>query len=225
MDYATIYSAITSRVNDAGNATTNIAKASVNDAQRDVCSRYPFSWLLTTGTLTTTLGVAYSTISTAGITDYWKVWTAREAVTPRMLKRISMDKWEEFQVISSSSQIPTHYSDEYDDRIYWYPTPDAAYPIYLRYFKQVADMAADATISIIPARWHEVLVLGGWYRTLQYLKEYGEAQAIKNEYEEKIIQMIDDDEDKIDLIDYQQDHKIGNPIEEGGIMPSRYRRS
>ncbi len=224
MDFSTITSGITSRVNDTGTATTNIAKASVNDAQRDICSRHPFSWLLTTGTLTTTPSQAHSVISTAGITDYWKVWTAREAVTPRMLKRISMDKWEAFQIISSAEQIPTHYSDEYDDRIYWYPTPDAAYSIYLRYFKQVVDMEADATVSIIPARWHEILVLGGWYRTLQYQKEYGEAQAIKNEYEEKIQQIIDDDEDKIDLIDYQEDHKIGGAMESGPQMPQTYRR-
>lgn len=224
MIYSTVYGAVTTRVNDSSTATTNVAKAAVNDAQRDVCARHPFSWLLTTGTITTTASQSYSVISTAGISNYWKMFTAREAVTPRMLARISMDKWEEFQIISSNEDIPTHFSDEYDDRIYWYPTPADAYSIYIRYFKQVADLSADADSSIIPARWHEVLILGGWYRTLQYLKEYGEAQAIKGEYEEKIQQMIDDDDDKIGLIERQEKHIIGKPTSDGPQMPSRYRR-
>lgn len=226
MQYSTIYGAVTTRVYDSSTAVTNVAKANINHAQHDICTRHPFSWLVGVDTLTTTTSTAYSQISTAGISDLWKIMSIREADTPQMLKQITFKDYERMVVADGSSEDePDFYCDEIYDYIYWYKTPASTYTMYVKYWKKCTDMSGDSdTPTAIPTHYHEVLVLGGWYKTLQYLKQYSEAEAIKAEYESFIQKMIDEDSDRPDLIEYQSKHLIGQPSIEGGIMPSRYRR-
>jgi len=226
MQFSTVYSQVTTRTNDDSVNATNVAKANVNHAYHDVCTRYPFSWLISTGTLTTTNAQAYSVISTAGITDFWKALSVREQSTPQMLTAINRKTYEEYVVSdNTTTDIPDCYCDEYDDRIYWYHTPNAAYSIYVAYWKAVTDRSADADTFVIPARFQEVLVLGGWYRQLQYFNRHGEASAIKAEYEAMIQKMIDETDDRPDLIEYQKSHIIGSPVDLGPQLSSHYRRT
>jgi len=225
MQYSTIYGAITTRVNDASTNVTNVAKADVNFAYQDVCTRHPFTWLTALGTLTTTASQAYTQISTGGITDLWKILSVRENVTPQLLSAISMKDYDRLLALDNTdTDIPDLYSDEINDYIYWYKTPDDVYTIYVEYWKAITELSSDSDSPIIPAKYHEVLVLGGWARTLRYLKQFAEAEAISAQYEAFISKMIEEDDDRTDKIETQAKHLMGQPRIEGGIMPSRYRR-
>lgn len=225
MDFQTVYTAVTTRTNEASSTATNVAKANVNFAYHDICSRHTFSWLMSTGTLTTTASQAHSVISTAGITDLWKIVSIREAVTPRRLIGISRSSYESMVARdNTTTAMPEFYCDEYDDRVYWYHTPADAYTMYVTYRKIVTDRSANGDTFIIPARHQEVLVLGGWYKQLEYLKQYNEASAVKAEFESFLQKMIDDDEDREDEIEIQSNHLIGGVYDGGPVMPENYRR-
>lgn len=225
MQYSTIYGGITTRVNDASTNVTNVAKADVNMAYQDVCTRHPFSWLVALGTLTTTASQAYTQISTGGISDLWKIISVREDDTPQLLTAITMKDYDRLLAHDNTAEdIPDFYSDEIADYIYWYHTPDDAYTIYVTYWKAITELSADSDTPIVPTKYHEVLVLGGWMRTLRYLKQYAEAEAISAQYEAFIQKMIEEDSDRADMIEVQSKHLLGQPRLEGGVMPSRFRR-
>jgi hypothetical protein len=202
-----------------------VAKANVNHAYHDICTRYPFSWLISTGTLTTTASQAYSVISTSGITDLWKILSIREENTPAILTAINRKTYEEYvSDDNTTTDIPQCYCDEYDDRVYWYHTPDSSYSMYTTYWKAITDRSNDSDTFIIPIRLQEALVLGGWYRQLQYFNRYGEAGAIKAEYESIVQKAIDEDSDRPDLIEKQARHIIGGIGTTEPKLSSHYRR-
>jgi hypothetical protein len=225
MQFSEVYGQVTTRTNDASSNATTVAKANVNHAYQDVCTRYPFTWLIGTGTITTVASQAYNQISTSGITDLWKVLSIRETTTPALLTAINRKTYEAYVADDNTTKdVPECYCDEFNDYIYWYHTPDAIYALPVTYWKFISDRSADADTFVIPVRFQEVLVLGGWYRQLQYFNRYGEATAIKAEYESKIQQLIDEDSDRPDLIEYQSRHLIGAGRSGDVQLPSQYRR-
>jgi hypothetical protein len=168
---------------------------------------------------------AHSVVSTAGITDLWKILNIREETTPNTLIAISRKEYEAYVADNNTTtDIPECYCDEYDDRVYWYHTPDAVYSMKVTYWKAVADLTADANPFVIPAKYQEVITLGAWSRQLQYFNRYAEANAIKAEYESFIQKMIDESDDAPNLIEHQNKHIIGRPISDGIKLPSHYRR-
>ena len=226
MDYGTCWAQVTTRTNDASSNATAVAKANVNFAYQDICTRHPFSWLISTGTITTTASQAWSVISTAGITDFWKTLNIREETTPNTLTAISRKVYEAFVANdNTTTQIPKCYCDEYDDRIYWYHTPDDAYAMKVTYWLAITNLSDSAGVFLIPSKYHEAITLGAWSRQLQYFNRYAEANAIKAEYEAKIQQLIDIDDDRSDLIEVQAKHIIGRPIDNEVQHSSHYRRT
>lgn len=225
MTFGTIYTQVTTRTNDASTNATNVAKANVNHAYHDICTRWPFSWLIATDTLTTTASQAYTQISTSGITDLWKILSVREEVTPNMLTAISRKVYDMYVADdNTTTDVPECYCDEFDDYIYWYHTPNDAYTIYVTYWKAVTDRSADGDTFVIPVRFQESLVLGGWYRQLQYFNRHGEAAAIKAEYESILQKMVDEDQDRPDLVEMQSRHIIGRITRNEPQLSSHYRR-
>lgn len=225
MQFSDVYAQVTTRTNDASTNATNVAKANVNHAYQDVCTRYPFTWLIGTGTITTVANQAYNQISTSGITDLWKVLSIRENDTPALLTAINRKTYEAYVADdNTTTDVPECYCDEFNDYIYWYHTPDAIYALPVTYWKFITDRSADADTFVIPVRFQEVLVLGGWYRQLQYFNRHGEAQAIKAEYEAMIGKLIDEDQDRPDLIEHQNRHLIGLPYDGDPKLTSHYRR-
>lgn len=223
MDYEAIYDQVNSRGNDSATVAVTVAKAEVNHAYQDVCTRHPFNWLVASGTSLTVDSQVHSVISD-DISDLWKILSIRETDTPQMLTAITRKKYEEYMANDPTSEDePDFYCDEYDDRIYWYHTPDIEYSMYVTYWKKVTDLSDDANTPVIPAMFHEVLVLGGLYRFLRYKKFYAEAEGIRGEYESLIQKMIDAEE-RPDLIEYQQKHLIGRPASDGPKLGTHYRR-
>lgn len=225
MTFGTAYTQVTTRTNDASTNATNVAKDNINHAYQDICTRYPFAWLIGTGTLTTVASQAYNQISTA-ITDFWKVLSIRETETPARLTAITRSTYETLMADdASTTDVPEFYCDEFNDYIYWYNAPDDAYTMYVTYWKCATDRSADSDTFIIPAKFQEVLILGGWYRQLQYFNRHGEAQALKAEYESLIQKMIDEDQDRPDLLEVQSRHIIGSSADDAEPqLPSHYRR-
>lgn len=223
MTFDTGYAMITTRTNDASSTATAVAQANYNLAQQDVATRHPFSWLISTGTIATVASQQYSDIS-SNIADVWKILNLREEDTPQLLTAISRKQLETLIADdNTTTEEPDLYCDEYNDRVYWYHKPDAIYTIYCTYWKKLSDLSAGET-SVIPSIYHEVLVLGGWYRQLQYKKMYAEAEAIRAEYEAFINKMVEDDEDRTDLVETQAKHIIGRPTVSGVQLPNQYRR-
>ena len=224
MNFGTCYAQVTTRTNDASANAVNVAKANVNFAYQDICTRNPFSWLISTGTITTTAAQAWSVISTAGITDFWKTLSIRQEDGKNLITAISRKEYERYvSDDSTSTDEPECYCDEYNDRIYWYHTPDDAYVLPATYWKAVTDITADGDGFSIPAKYQEAITLGAWSRQLQYFNRYAEANAIKVEYEAFLQKMIDEDNDRPDLIELQQKHIIGGQ-DFGPKLPSQYRR-
>lgn len=225
MTFGDIYAQVTTRTNDASTNATNVAKANVNHAYHDICTRFPFTWLIGTGDVTTTASQDYTQISTGGITDLWKILSVREDTTPAILRAINRKDYEKLVASdNTTTSVPDLYCDEFDDYIYWYHKPADAYAMYITYWKAITDRTVDGDTFVVPVRFQESLVLGGWYRQLQYFNRHSEAQAIKSEYEAMLQKMVDEDTDRPDLIEYQSRHLIGMPWGEEPQLPSQYRR-
>lgn len=131
------------------------SKEFVNRMYRQLARSYRFYELDSTDTSKATVaGTATVAIPTG----------AREIVSVRdtdnRVKLVKRDiEWYENQDQSSDVQGVPEYWIRYGSNILFWPTPDGAYDLQIRYMALPALLSADGDTPVYPADWHEVIVL------------------------------------------------------------------
>lgn len=122
----------------------------LNDAQNEVCRRVFVRELLDTATVSTSSGTATYSLPA----DFVRV-------TQLLLndEKLSVDpvsiEW--FATLSAASGTPRMYALD-EGGLNLYPTPDGVYALTLRYYRDPADMSADADTPVIPAAHQRLLI-------------------------------------------------------------------
>lgn len=68
---------------------------------------------------------------------------------------------------------------------------DSTNQILVRYIKKVSRMDADDDVSMLAPEWDEAIILGAIYRVLQRIKEYEQAEIVKQRYIELVVSRTD----------------------------------
>lgn len=191
-----------------GTLKTHLANAVGNDAvsahigrlanqvQYDILSRYPFSFRESLPVqITCTPNQNYVDPST--LTNFGEPLDAIELTTPKKLAYVP--NWNVFLADPNYAKDPTSvkgvpkiYSIDWPNQRLWlYPTPNAAHIISVRYLKLFTEVSADSDTFLIPAQWHHVLCDGIESRLWQMDEDLKSAQAANQRYEAGIAQMIE----------------------------------
>lgn len=84
-----------------------------------------------------------------------------------------------FDSSTDSEAFPTNYIRDNNCIILW-PTPDDAYTVYIRYWKNLDDLINDpANYPEMPRNWHEIVLYGAVYRYFLKQLDYDKANVIK----------------------------------------------
>lgn len=94
----------------------------------------------------------------------------------------------EYDALEASRGRPSAYTVVGDQITLW-PTPDAAYPLSLRYWRLPQDMVADGDEPEIPAQYHEVLVDYALMKCYRRENDRVEATFCKGEWEAGVAKM------------------------------------
>lgn len=86
---------------------------------------------------------------------------------------------------SNYRAIPTRYTRE-NCMIRLWPTPDDAYTMFVRYWKQLPDMLAGIDQPDAPRNWHEIVLYGAVWRGFLELGDISRANGFTN-YQHKLI--------------------------------------
>lgn len=95
------------------------------------------------------------------------------------LNRLTAFRYEQLYSNSTDTEAkPTDYLRE-DNCIRFYPTPDDAYTITIRYWANLDDLVAGISEPDIPREWHEVILFGAVWRGYAKLKDTVQMNAFK----------------------------------------------
>jgi hypothetical protein len=168
----------------------------------NVRKNFYFPELETYGTAATVDGTA--TVSTP--TDCMVIRHVWDSTNDTKLTRISFAEYIQMsgRATSTSEGKPTRYVRN-GDYIYLYPTPDAAYTLYVYYRKRPATMSADADVTEIGAEWDEPILRIAKVLALRKLSQYDEAKK-EQEYAEDMIRGVVGiyDQENFDKQDYRK---------------------
>ena len=106
---------------------------------------------------------------------------------------VSFDTWLDRYDMQGNGQGMVQVMTVAPDGQWWcYPTPDAAYPLTVDYYRAPVALVADNDVSPIPAAYHECIV----QKALMYYARFEEDQTLMQlatmEYEQKLTEMCRD---------------------------------
>lgn len=187
-------------INRVGNdAIGNVLTEFVNQVQNDICERHPFSWRETLPvTVTTIPNQAYINIS-AYLPNFGDPLDAVELSSPRKLtytKQWDINLLDPSYVASNPSRpgVPTNYNvDSSNNRMYFYPVPNGAYQVSVRYLKSAPEIFNNSASLFIPSQFHHVVASGVESFAWQLDEDLKSAQAANSRYEAGIQRMIEKD--------------------------------
>jgi hypothetical protein len=95
---------------------------------------------------------------------------------------------------SSRKGVPTHYNIDWtNQRLWFYPIPDAAYSISVRYLKSPPEISNTSSSLFIPGQFNHVLAAGVESLVWQLDEDLQSANAANQRYEAGIQKMIEKD--------------------------------
>lgn len=84
-----------------------------------------------------------------------------------------------FNEQTTDQAFPTNYVRDNNCVILW-PTPDDAYTVYIRYWKNLNDLEdSDTDYPQMPRNWHEIVLYGALYRWFLQQLDYDKANVVK----------------------------------------------
>lgn len=101
---------------------------------------------------------------------------AEGQASERPLRRVEWDAFYQHYLSgenASRSDKPGCYAVTPEDKLAFWPTPDAAYTVRGQYQKGPQELAADDDVPEMPVRHHDMI----WYRALLLMSQYDEAFA------------------------------------------------
>lgn len=185
-------------INRTGNdAISSVITEYVNQIQYDICSRYPFRFRYSLPVSLTTIPNQNYLNPSAYLTDFNEPLDAMELTTPQKL--IYADLWnvtrtdaDWYKTTPTKKYLPTHYNIDWQNQRLWlYPTPDAAYPLKIRYLKGPSEISNASASLFIPSRWHQVVADGVESYIWQLDEDLRSSSAAAQRYEAGIVRMIE----------------------------------
>ena len=137
------------------NTDTNLrthVKDWLNEAQDEFCNAADFFFMEADKTYTTTADQANESLPS----NFSKVHTIWQTETPSELVYCNVHRFRESYpnpTTTGKSLLYRMFSGE----LHFYPIPDAAFSIYMRYYKIPTAMSADGDTGDVPARWQAAL--------------------------------------------------------------------
>jgi hypothetical protein len=187
-------------INRVGNdAIGNVLTEFVNQVQNDMTERYPFSWRETLPVAVTTIpNQAYINIS-AYLQNFGDPLDAVELSSPRKL--IYSKQWDinlldpdYVKAVPTRLGVPTNYNvDSANNRMYFYPVPNGAYQVSVRYLKSAPEISNNSASLFIPSQFHHVVASGVESFAWQLDEDLQSANAANSRYEAGIQRMIEKD--------------------------------
>jgi hypothetical protein len=187
-------------INRVGNdSISNVLTEFVNQVQNDISERHPFSWRETLPTTVTTIPNQAYLNTSSYLPDFGDPLDAVELSTPRKLvysRQWDLNLLDPDYVKASPTRlgVPTnYYVDSASQRIYFYPVPDGAYQVSVRYLKSPPEISNNSASLFIPSQYHHVVASGVESLAWQLDEDLNSANAANQRYEAGIQRMIDKD--------------------------------
>jgi hypothetical protein len=171
----------------------------INKSQRDIINsevEWPFT--VVNQSFTTTAGTAeYSRESDAKTIDYDSFTVQESASTSeKKLKYISFNEYVERRneadtnPDTGSRALPEFVYKTPDQKIGLSPVPDVStYIIRYYYYKTTSDLSADSDVSIIPERFHDVIVNRARYYAHMLRSDVQFSQLALRDYKEGLLRL------------------------------------
>lgn len=157
MDFSTLQSRLSDYLNDDSPQrwSTSTRKAYLNIAYKEICNadNWPFRQATDTS-ITTVSGTQSYTVPTAVNLPLGFWLTTINA--PNKLAAVTRKERETFNF--SGTAKPQYYF-QFGSSVYFYPTPDAAYPVIIEYQTKITDLSADGDLPIFDSDFHYLISL------------------------------------------------------------------
>lgn len=195
MNLGTLKTHVSNRVGN--DAISNILTEFVNQVQYDICTRYPFSWRTALPVSLTTIANQKYLNPSAYLTNFADPLDAVELQTPQKLIYVPIWNIDLFdpdyrKTTPTKSGVPTHYNIDWpNERLWLYPTPDAAYDLRVRYLKYPPEISNTSSALFIPAQFHYIVAAGVESLAWQMDEDLNSARAANDRYETGIARMIE----------------------------------
>lgn len=160
----------------------------LNEAQRRIARRADLRIWFTAQAITTTAGDGDSALPD----DFARVYSLTDSEGTSPLWALTVPEFDDLP--SSSSGRPTNYVIDRPD-IKFYPTPDAAYSLQLRYYQTPTEMTADDDEPEIPEDYQHVLVSYALARCYRRENDYRAADYHLDEYKTELGELMADLQD------------------------------
>lgn len=161
----------------------------LNAAYREVAGKYAFNETRCIKNFSTVIGTDKYAVP-ADLQALFRIWddTNKRKLTKRGVRFLA----------TARKNVPNAKPSYYirvRDFFQLYPIPDAIYSMMIFYLKDVADLAADLDIPVIPSTWHDGLVLKARHIYYDERGDIGKAIYAKNEWKD----WVSDKPSEIDL--------------------------
>jgi hypothetical protein len=179
----------------------------IDDARRDVATKYDFAYLFTSATASTSAGaVRYALPSDyQGHLSMFIGTKKLIRISPNEFDAVHADDIDIAATEASNPYLFTTGSLEQDEPDYYidrglefdlYPIPDAVYTITLHYYAQPAAFTSDAEYDYITTFHTEAVIFGAALRGAIYLEDATKKTDYKQEYETRIGNILQREKDR-----------------------------
>lgn len=203
----------------------------IDDARRDIATKYDFAYLFVEATTTTSAGLSRYALPS----DY--LGHLNMFIGTKKLVRIAPSEFDSvhgsdidiqptdgvapyLQTTGSLEQDePDYYIDRGMEFDLW-PIPDGIYTVLLRYYANPIDFITDAAYDYITTFHTEAVIFGAAHRGAVYLEDEQKKTEYKQEYRDQIAIMIRNEKNRkaSDLGRRWKSHKDFSPMQFRRIM-------
>lgn len=170
--------------------------SAINAGIRFIAARYPFNELRKLVSFPTVVGTDRYVLP-SDLAWVRRVW---DDTNKRKLKKRGIS-WLASLAPNQQANVPLYYVRA-EDWIQPVPSPNGAYTIMLYYQFQPIDLVADADVSVLPAAWHDGVVLKARHLYYDGKGDVGKAIYARNEWKDWVADKPSEiDQEKEDMDD------------------------
>lgn len=165
-------------------------KTWINEASWDVASRHRWRWLDTQTTLSTTANVSFVSVPVATIMIPERLRPNQTTISePEFVPWNTYAERFPREAPTVARGVPTAFSYN-DDKLEFYPTPDAVYSYVLYHYGIPTEMTANGDQPWMPTEHRGVLVSGALMKMAARDKDFNAVQYWSDQYEGQISKML-----------------------------------
>lgn len=156
MTFAELYAETRGMLGTRADFTVAQAKAYVNRAYKRLCNAFQYYEIDSTDTSKSTVANTATVAIPTGAREIISIKITGDTEYEIIPKTI--DWYERQDTTTANTGVPVYYV-RYGSNILFWPTPDDAYALRVRYRGLPADMSSDNDTPVIPAEWHDTIVM------------------------------------------------------------------